>query len=81
MIVPFSMPPPGLEPIEHTIDTDASGATQELLFTGRVECVPDSVQRLVKPVDLEINLFPIITPFFRTTRMQRDELVAFRPLK
>jgi hypothetical protein len=49
VIVPFSMPPPGPEPIERTMDTDASGATQELLFTGRTECVPDSVQRLVKP--------------------------------
>lgn len=44
VIVPFSKQPPGLEGI---MDTDASAATQELLFTGRVECVPDSVQCLV----------------------------------
>jgi hypothetical protein len=81
VIVPFSMPPPGLEPIERTIDTDASGATQELLFTGRAECVPDCVQRLVKPIDTGINLYPIITPRFRTTRMQKDGLVAFRLLR
>ena len=49
MIVPFSTLPPGLEPVEGIMDTDASGTTQELLFTGRAECVPDSVQRLVKP--------------------------------
>ena len=47
VIVPFSKQPPGLESVEGIMDTDASAATQELLFTGRVECVPDSVQRLV----------------------------------
>lgn len=46
-IVPFSKQPPGLESVEGIIDTDASAATQELLFTGRAECVPDSVQCLV----------------------------------
>jgi len=47
VIVPFSKQPPGPESVEGIMVTDASAATQELLFTGRVECVPDSVQRLV----------------------------------
>ena len=47
VIVPFSKQPPALESVEGIVDTDASAATQELLFTGRVECVPDSVQCLV----------------------------------
>jgi len=47
VIVPFSKQPPGLESVEGIMDTDASAATQELLFTGRAECVPDSVQCLV----------------------------------
>lgn len=47
VIVPFSKQPPGLESGEGIMVTDASAATQELLFTGRVECVPDSVQCLV----------------------------------
>ena len=46
-IVPFSKQPPGLESAEGITDTDTSAATQELLFTGRAECVPDNVQCLV----------------------------------
>jgi hypothetical protein len=48
VIVPLSVQSQGPEQVEGTMDTDASGVTQELLFTGRAECVPDSVQRLVK---------------------------------
>ncbi|KAH9996849.1 HORMA domain-containing protein [Russula vinacea] len=46
VIVPFSVQPPELGLVEGIADTDASGATQELLFTGREERVPDCVQRL-----------------------------------
>ncbi|KAF8503402.1 HORMA domain-containing protein [Russula emetica] len=47
VIVPFSVQPPELGLVERMADTDAtSGATQELLFTGRAERVPDCVQHL-----------------------------------
>jgi hypothetical protein len=55
VIVPFSVQPPELGLVERITDTDASGATQELLFTGRAESVPDCVQRLVSLVDLPIS--------------------------
>jgi hypothetical protein len=48
MIVPFSVQPPELGSAENIVDADTGSAvTQELLFTGRAECVPDCVQRLV----------------------------------
>lgn len=52
VIVPFSVQPPELGLVERIADT--SGATQELLFTGRAERVPDCVQRLVSLVDSPI---------------------------
>ncbi len=78
VIVPFSTQLPGLESVEGTMDTDASGATQELVFTGRAECVPDTVQHLVSSVDSRIIFIQIIMSRFRTTRMQKDVLEAFR---
>lgn len=48
VIVPFSVQPSEL--VERVADTDTSGATQELLFTGRAERVPDCVRRLVSLV-------------------------------
>ena len=54
VIVPFSAQPPELGLGERISDTDTSGATQELLFTGRAERVPDCVQRLVSLVDSPI---------------------------
>lgn len=53
-VVPFSVQPPSLGLVERIADTDTSGATQELLFTGRAERVPDCVQRLVSLVDSPI---------------------------
>ena len=57
VILPFSVQPsePGLERVA---DTDTSGTTQELLFTGRAERVPDCVQRLVSLVD---SLIPFMS--------------------
>jgi hypothetical protein len=69
-IVPFSAQPPEL--VEGIADTDAGGATQELLFTGRAECVPDCVQRLVSLVDS-----PII-PFMSSFLLQNDETAEER---
>jgi hypothetical protein len=54
VIVPFSVQPPELGLVERIADTDNSGATQELLFTGQTERVPDCVQRLVSLVDSPI---------------------------
>lgn len=48
VIVPFSVQPPVVERIA---DADNSDATQELLFTGRAERVPDCVQHLVGLID------------------------------
>ncbi len=53
-IVPFSVQPPELGLVERIADTDTSGSTQELLFTGRAELVPDCVQRLVSLIDSSI---------------------------
>ena len=47
VIVPFSVQPPELGLVERIADTDTSGTTQELLFTGQAERVPDCVQHLV----------------------------------
>jgi hypothetical protein len=80
VIVPLSMQSQGPKQVEGTMDTDG-GVTQELLFTGRAECVPDSVQRLVNSLHSRVILFPITTPRFRLTKMQKDGLVAFRRLK
>ena len=79
-IVPFSAQPPELGLVEGIAGTDASGATQELLFTGREECVPDCVQRLVSLV------YPLIIPSrlhfsFRTTRLPKNRPEAFRRLR
>lgn len=46
VIVPLSVQSPELGLVERIADTDTIGATQELLFTGRAERVPDCVQRL-----------------------------------
>ena len=54
VIVPFSVQPPEQGLVECIADTDTSGTTQELLFTGRAERVPDCVQRLVSLVDSPI---------------------------
>ena len=40
---------PGL--VEDIMDTDGGGVTQELLFTGRAECVPECVQDLVSLIN------------------------------
>lgn len=50
VVVPYSVQPSELGLVERIADTDTSGATQELLFTGRAERVPDCVQRLVSLV-------------------------------
>src|SRR6266852_5114418 len=54
VIMPFSVEPPELGLVERIADTDTSGATQELLFTGRSERVPDCVQHLVSLGDSPI---------------------------
>ncbi len=46
-IMPFAMWPPS---DRNAMDVDTDGATQELLFTGRAECVPDCVQHLVSSI-------------------------------
>jgi hypothetical protein len=52
-IVPFMLPrAQGLD--ESNMNIDAGGATQELLFTGRAECVPESVRRLVGLVNSSV---------------------------
>jgi hypothetical protein len=51
VIMPFSLQPPELGLVERIADTDTSGATQELVFTGRAERVPDCVQRLVSLIN------------------------------
>jgi hypothetical protein len=51
VIVPFSVQPPELGLVERIADADNSDATQELLFPGRAERVPDCVQRLVSLID------------------------------
>lgn len=80
VIVPFSVQPPELGLVEGIADTDASGATQELLFTGREERVPDCVQRLVSLVNSLI--IPSRLHFsFRTTRLPKNRLEAFRRLR
>jgi hypothetical protein len=53
-IVPFFMLPRGQGSDESNMNVDAGGATQELLFTGRAECVPESVRRLVGLVDSSV---------------------------
>ena len=53
-IVPLSVQSRGQELDESNMDIDASGTTQELLFTGQAEFVPDSVQQLVGLVDSSV---------------------------
>lgn len=65
VIVHFSVQPPELGLAERIADTDTSGATQELLFTGRAERVPDSIQHLVSLVDTPIPLNVLIHPLER----------------
>ena len=77
VIVPFSVQPPEL--VECIADTDNSGATQELLFVGRAERVPDCVQRLVSLVDSPIPFMSYIP--IRTTRLQKGGLETFRRLR
>jgi meiosis-specific protein len=50
-LLPFFVLPRRQELNENNMNIDAGGATQELLFTGRAECVPDCVRRLVGSVD------------------------------
>jgi hypothetical protein len=61
VIVPLSVQPSELGLVEGIAETDAGDATQELLFTGRAECVPDCVQRLVSlfssPLSLHVFIF------------------------
>ncbi|KAI0256862.1 HORMA domain-containing protein, partial [Lactifluus subvellereus] len=66
-IVPLSVRSRGQELGESNMDIDAGGATQELLFTGRAECVPDCVQRLVGLVDSSV-VSPQLIFSFRTVR-------------
>jgi hypothetical protein len=54
VIVPFSVQPPELGLVKRMEDIDTSGATQELLFAGRSERVPDCVQHLVSLDDSPI---------------------------
>lgn len=72
VITPLPVQPsePGLA--ENIAETDAGGATQELLFTGRAECVPDCVQRLVSLFDSPIISFMTLFIF------QNDETAEER---
>jgi hypothetical protein len=56
------MQPPELGLVERIADTDTSGTTQELLFTGRAERVPDCVQRLVSLGRLANSTHVLISP-------------------
>ncbi len=71
LVVPFSVQPPELRLLERIANTDTGGATQELLFTGRAERVPDCVQHLVSLVDSPI-------PFMFTFLFQNDETAEKR---
>jgi hypothetical protein len=55
VLVPFTAQPPELGLVERTADADNSDATQELLFTGRAEQVPDCIQRLVSLIDSPVR--------------------------
>ncbi len=50
-VVPSTMLSRQLGSDLEVMDVDTGEATQELLFTGRVECVPDCVQHLVSSID------------------------------
>lgn len=67
-IVPFMTLPRQLESGLDVMDVDTGdatpSATQELLFTGRAECVPDCVQHLVSSAG---SLSLLSKPSFRTT--------------
>jgi len=68
MIVPFPVQPPVPKCAESIVDADTGDVvTQELLFTGRAECVPDCVQRLVSLVRLA-NF-----PFHKSCLLERRE--------
>ena len=60
VIVPLSVQPFELGLTEGITETVAGEATQELLFTGRAECVPDCVQRLVSLFDSPLILHVFI---------------------
>lgn len=77
-IVPLSVQPPELGLVEGIAET-ADGATQELLFTGRAEYVPDSVQRLVSLFDSPLFLLCLHLSF--RTRLPKNGLEAFRRLR
>jgi hypothetical protein len=78
-IVPFSVLPRGHGPDESNMEIDAGERTQELLFTGRAECIPDCVRRLVGSVDCSV-IFLIIRSF-RTMRTSEYVPEASHPLK
>jgi hypothetical protein len=76
-IVPFSLQSPELGSVEGIADTDAGGATQELLFTGRVECVPDCVQRLVSFV--YSSIIPFVSSFILQNDVTAEKLAGSLP--
>lgn len=57
VIMPFFVQSPRLGFLESTMDSNAAEATQELVFTGRAECVPDCVQRLVSSLTSRLSPF------------------------
>jgi hypothetical protein len=79
VIVPLSVQPSELGLVEGIAETDAGDATQELLFTGRAEYVPDSVQRLVSLFDSPSFLSCLHLSF--RTRPSKNGLEAFRQLR
>jgi hypothetical protein len=76
-IIPFSARPPELGLGEGIADTGAGGATQELLFTGRAECVPDCVQRLVSFVNSPIT--PFMSSFLQNYETAEERAGSLPP--
>ncbi len=72
VIVPFPVKLPELGLVERTMDTDTSGTTQELLFTGRAERVPDCVQRLVSLINSPIPFMSSFLLQIHKTAEERD---------
>ena len=64
-IVPFTTLPRQPRSDRDVMDVDTGDATQELLFVGRAECVPDCVQHLVGSIE---PFIPLSLTFFSEQR-------------
>ena len=76
-IVPFTTVPRPLGSGQDVMDVDATpSATQELLFTGRVECVPNCVQHLVSSAS---SLSLSSKPSFQNNLNAREQTISLPP--